>query len=69
LEEGLQVIALRDVKASDNQMYATKPDGEGAVMYDTVVALKDAMVKLEVAIDGGKDVHGSLGWRKDSKSP
>ncbi|CAN5969355.1 unnamed protein product [Sphagnum jensenii] len=24
-------------------------------MYDVIVALKDAMVKLEVAIDGGKD--------------
>jgi len=69
LEEGLQVIALRDVKASENQMYVTKPDGEGIAMYDTFVALKDAMVKLEVAIYGGKDVHGSSGWRKDNKSP
>jgi len=36
-------------------MYATKVDGEGATMYDAVVALKDAMVKLEVTIDGGKN--------------
>jgi phosphoribosylformylglycinamidine synthase len=55
LKEGLQVTALRDVKASGNWMYAAKLDGEGAAMYDAAVALKDAMVKLEVAIDGGKD--------------
>jgi phosphoribosylformylglycinamidine synthase len=36
-------------------MCATKLDGEGVAMYDATVALKDAMVKLEVAIDGGKD--------------
>jgi hypothetical protein len=28
---------------------------EGATMYDVDVALKDAIVKFEVAIDGGKD--------------
>jgi len=50
-----KVTALRDVKASGNWMYAAKLDGEGAAMYDAAVALKDAMVKLEVAIDGGKD--------------
>jgi len=55
LKKGLQVTALRDVKASGNWMYAAKLDGEGAAMYDAAVALKDAMVKLEVAIDGGKD--------------
>jgi len=36
-------------------MYVAKLDGEGAAMYDVAIALKDAMVKLEVAIDGGKD--------------
>jgi phosphoribosylformylglycinamidine synthase len=36
-------------------MYAAKLDGEGAAMYDAIIALKDAMVKLEVTIDGGKD--------------
>jgi phosphoribosylformylglycinamidine synthase len=36
-------------------MYIAKFDGEGVAMYDVIVALKDAMVKLEVAIDGGKD--------------
>jgi phosphoribosylformylglycinamidine synthase len=36
-------------------MYATKLDGEGAAMYDVTIVVKDAMVKLEVASDGGKD--------------
>jgi phosphoribosylformylglycinamidine synthase len=36
-------------------MYAAKLDGEGAAMYDAVVAWKDAMVKLKVIIDGGKN--------------
>jgi len=36
-------------------MYIAKFDGEVVAMYDVIVALKDAMVKLEVTIDGGKD--------------
>jgi phosphoribosylformylglycinamidine synthase len=55
LKEGLHVTTLKDVKVSGNWVYAAKLDGEGDTMHDAVVALKDAMVKLEVAIDGGKD--------------
>jgi phosphoribosylformylglycinamidine (FGAM) synthase-like enzyme len=51
----VQATALKDVKASGNWMYAAKLDGEGAAMYDAAVALKEAMIELEVAIDGGKD--------------
>ena len=36
-------------------MYAAKMDSEGAAMYDAAVALRDAMLALEVAVDGGKD--------------
>ncbi|KAG0595885.1 hypothetical protein M758_UG206700 [Ceratodon purpureus] len=50
-----KATALNDVKASGNWMYAAKLNGEGAAMYDAAVALKDAMIELEVAIDGGKD--------------
>ncbi|XP_024542306.1 probable phosphoribosylformylglycinamidine synthase, chloroplastic/mitochondrial [Selaginella moellendorffii] len=50
-----KVTALKDVKASGNWMYAAKLDSEGADMYDAAVALRDAMIELEVAIDGGKD--------------
>ncbi|CAM6130035.1 unnamed protein product [Calypogeia fissa] len=50
-----KVTALKDVKASGNWMYAAKLDGEGADMFDAAEALRDAMIALEVAIDGGKD--------------
>ncbi|KAI5060536.1 hypothetical protein GOP47_0024956 [Adiantum capillus-veneris] len=50
-----KVSALEDVKASGNWMYAAKLGGEGACMYDAAVALRDAMIDLKLAIDGGKD--------------
>ncbi|CAL6385891.1 unnamed protein product [Bathycoccus prasinos] len=46
---------LKDIKYSGNWMYAAKLDGEGAHMYDACDALKDTMIQLGVAIDGGKD--------------
>jgi phosphoribosylformylglycinamidine (FGAM) synthase-like enzyme len=36
-------------------MYATKLDGERVAMHDATIVVKDALVKLEVTIDGGKD--------------
>ena len=50
-----RVSALADVKASGNWMYAAKLAGEGAALVDACAALRDAMVELKVAIDGGKD--------------
>ncbi|MCO5604002.1 hypothetical protein L7F22_058159 [Adiantum nelumboides] len=50
-----KVTALEDVKASGNWMYAAKLEGEGACMYDAAVALRNAMIDLKIAIDGGKD--------------
>uniref|UniRef100_A0A5B6YJT0 phosphoribosylformylglycinamidine synthase n=1 Tax=Davidia involucrata TaxID=16924 RepID=A0A5B6YJT0_DAVIN len=50
-----KVTSLSDVKASGNWMYAAKLDGEGAAMYDAATALSEAMIKLGIAIDGGKD--------------
>ncbi|PKA57324.1 putative phosphoribosylformylglycinamidine synthase, chloroplastic/mitochondrial [Apostasia shenzhenica] len=50
-----KVTSLGDVKASGNWMYAAKLDGEGAAMYDAAMALSEAMIKLGIAIDGGKD--------------
>ena len=46
---------LADVKASVNWMYAAKMGGEGAAMYDAAAALRDAMLALGLACDGGKD--------------
>ncbi|KAH7287339.1 hypothetical protein KP509_32G050500 [Ceratopteris richardii] len=50
-----KITKLEDVKASGNWMYAAKLDDEGALMYDAAVALRDAMIALKIAIDGGKD--------------
>ena len=36
-------------------MWAAKLPGEGARLYDAAVALKDIMLELGIAIDGGKD--------------
>jgi phosphoribosylformylglycinamidine synthase len=47
--------ALGDIKCSGNWMWASKLPGEGALMYDTAVALREVMHTLGVAIDGGKD--------------
>lgn len=35
--------------------YAAKMDSEGAAMYDAACALREAMVYLGLACDGGKD--------------
>ncbi|KAJ7516913.1 hypothetical protein O6H91_21G004200 [Diphasiastrum complanatum] len=50
-----RVSDLKDVKASGNWMYAAKLDAEGVHMYDAAEALREALIELEVAIDGGKD--------------
>ncbi|WIA34688.1 hypothetical protein OEZ86_013001 [Tetradesmus obliquus] len=47
--------SLADVKASVNWMYAAKMKSEGAAMYEAACALRDAMIELECACDGGKD--------------
>lgn len=47
--------ALEDIKASVNWMYAAKMASEGAIMYDAATALRDAMVQMGIAVDGGKD--------------
>ncbi|MFA6416952.1 MAG: phosphoribosylformylglycinamidine synthase [Patescibacteria group bacterium] len=49
------VSDLRDLKVSANWMWAPKLPGEGARLYDAATALRDFMVDVGVAIDGGKD--------------
>ena len=49
------VSALADVKASVNWMYAAKMGGEGADMWAAATALRDGMLALGLACDGGKD--------------
>jgi phosphoribosylformylglycinamidine synthase len=50
-----QVSALPDVKCSGNWMWAAKLPGEGAALYDAAVALREILLRLGIAVDGGKD--------------
>lgn len=50
-----KVSALEDIKCSGNWMWAPKLPGEGADLYDAAVAMRDIMVELGIAVDGGKD--------------
>jgi phosphoribosylformylglycinamidine synthase len=50
-----RVSAIDEIKCSGNWMYAAKLPGEGADLYDAALAVRDTMIQLGVAIDGGKD--------------
>ncbi len=50
-----KVSSLEDIKCSANWMWAPKLPGEGADLYDAAVAMRDIMVELGIAVDGGKD--------------
>jgi len=50
-----EVSALEDIRCSANWMWAPKLPGEGSRLYDAAVAMRDIMIKLGIAIDGGKD--------------
>jgi phosphoribosylformylglycinamidine synthase len=71
-----QVSGLEHVKCSANWMWAPKLPGEGAKLYDAVRALHEILVKLGVAVDGGKDslsmaaqVPGSDGGVETVRAP
>jgi phosphoribosylformylglycinamidine synthase len=49
------ITELSDVKGRANWMVAAKLPGEGAVLYDAAIAMRDIMLQLGIAIDGGKD--------------
>ena len=50
-----KINALEDIKCSGNWMWPAKLSGEGARIYDAACAMRDLMVELDIAIDGGKD--------------
>ncbi len=50
-----RVSALEDVRCSANWMWAAKLPGEGAALYDAAAAMRDIMLELGIAVDGGKD--------------
>ncbi|MCX8022069.1 MAG: phosphoribosylformylglycinamidine synthase [Syntrophorhabdaceae bacterium] len=50
-----KVTSLTDIKCSANWMWAPKLPGEGAALYDAACAMREIMVALGIAVDGGKD--------------
>ncbi|MBM3155888.1 MAG: phosphoribosylformylglycinamidine synthase [Chloroflexi bacterium] len=50
-----RISDLTHIKCSGNWMWAAKLPGEGARLYDAAVAMKVLMIKLGIAVDGGKD--------------
>jgi phosphoribosylformylglycinamidine synthase len=50
-----RIDSLEGVKCSANWMWAPKLPGEGAALYDAACAMRDAMIPLGIAVDGGKD--------------
>jgi phosphoribosylformylglycinamidine synthase len=50
-----QISRLEDIKCSANWMWAPKLPGEGTALYDAACAMRDLMIKLGIAVDGGKD--------------
>ena len=71
-----EVSGLGDIRCSGNWMWAPKLPGEGARLYDAAVAMRDLMITLGIAIDGGKDslsmaakVTGPDGSGETVKSP
>lgn len=50
-----EVSALEDIRCSANWMWAPKLPGEGPRLYDAAVAMRDIMISLGIAVDGGKD--------------
>ncbi len=66
-----KISRLEDIKCSANWMWAPKLPGEGAALYDAVCAMRDLMVQLGIAVDGGKDSLSMATWVGDEivKSP
>lgn len=49
------IDGLTSIKCSANWMWAPKLEGEGSALYDAACAMRDSMIALGVAVDGGKD--------------
>lgn len=50
-----RLSSLEDIRCSGNWMWPAKLPGEGAALYDAAVAMRDIMISLGIAVDGGKD--------------
>jgi phosphoribosylformylglycinamidine synthase len=50
-----ETSGLGDIRCSGNWMWAPKLPGEGSRLYDAAIAMRDIMITLGMAVDGGKD--------------
>ncbi|MCX8118357.1 MAG: phosphoribosylformylglycinamidine synthase [Desulfobacterota bacterium] len=50
-----RISRFEDIKCSANWMWAPKLPGEGAALYEAACAMRDLMIRLGIAVDGGKD--------------
>ena len=50
-----KITKLSDIKCSGNWMWSPKLEGEGVELYNAVKSLSDTLLKLQIALDGGKD--------------
>lgn len=51
----VSISSRADIKCEGNWMWAAKLPGDGAMLYDAAVSMKDIMMELDIALDGGKD--------------
>ncbi|MDB5238051.1 MAG: purL [Candidatus Kaiserbacteria bacterium] len=49
------ISRLSDLKCRANWMWAAKRPGQGALLYRAAVAMRNIMLQIGIAIDGGKD--------------
>ncbi len=52
---GARITRLSDVRCSANWMWAAKLPGEGTRLRQAAIAMSELMIKLGIAVDGGKD--------------
>ncbi len=50
-----RLSGLSDIKCSVNWMWAPKLPGEGVAIYDAALSMRNSMIELGIAADGGKD--------------
>ncbi len=50
-----KIEEMEQIKCSANWMWAPKLEGEGAALYDAAKAMRDIMIDVGMAVDGGKD--------------
>ena len=52
---GVRITGIGDIRCRANWMWPAKLPHEGALLYDAATAMSNLMVKLGIALDGGKD--------------